>query len=78
MDRVNKFLRALDRKARLEMAVVIGKIIRNDFSGLDVKKLKGRDQLYRVRIGSLRIIYYYRESSTMILSIERRSEKTYR
>ena len=47
-------------------------------SGLQVAKLKGRQDIFRVRKGRLRIIYRQSGTSTDILAIERRSEKTYK
>ena len=78
MDRIRKFLRKLDRKTRLDVEAVVIKILRRDFAGLDIKKLKGAGHLFRVRVGSLRIIYIQDEKSTMVIAVERRSEKTYK
>jgi len=48
------------------------------FAGLDIQKLKGRDDIYHVRKGSLRIIYRVTVSNKIfILAIERRSDTTY-
>ena len=78
MDKIEKFLRKLDPKelGAVEQTLVLLQV--NKQSRLDIKKLKGYSDVYRVRVGTLRIIY--RKTSTMIvvLEISRRSEKTYR
>ena len=45
---------------------------------LDLKKLKGRDDIYRVRKGKIRIIYRLDGKQIFLLAIERRNENTYR
>ena len=46
--------------------------------GLDIKKLKGRNDIFRVRKGDIRIIYRKDALDIFILSIERRNEGTYK
>lgn len=46
--------------------------------GLDIKKLKGREDIFRVRKGDVRIIYQLRDGGIFVLAIDRRNEKTYR
>ena len=47
--------------------------------GLGHKKLKGRDDIFRVRKGSLRIIYRTdAKGKIFVLAIERRREDTYK
>lgn len=57
---------------------LIKKIIDRDFIGLDCKKLKGLNNLFRIRKGRIRIIFKlkYGQEPT-ILTIERRREDTY-
>lgn len=78
MDRVSKSLRKLDPKTRAEIETVISQIIRREFSGLDIKKLKGASRVFRVRVGPIRIVYVDDGITVTVLAIERRSEKTYR
>ncbi len=78
MDTIKKALTRLNRKERGVVLVILKKMERGEFMGLDVKKLKGRDDIFRVRKGNIRIIYRVHEHSKIfILAIERRSEKTY-
>ena len=45
---------------------------------LDIKKLKGRSDIYRARKGKIRIIYRIDGGQVYLLAIERRSENTYK
>jgi len=47
--------------------------------GLQIKKLKGREDIFRVRKGKIRILYRVADNGAIfILTIERRRERTYR
>ncbi|MEK9175630.1 MAG: hypothetical protein AAB795_03525 [Patescibacteria group bacterium] len=78
MDRISKFLKKLSQKERLAVADVIACITAYDFSHLDIKKLKGEQGLFRVRKGDIRIIFQKTEDEIFILSVERRSDTTYK
>ena len=78
MDKIQKALNKLASYEKNTVKLVLEKIQRQDFSGLDIKKLKGRDDIFRIRKGSLRIIYQLDKKSILILAIERRSETTYK
>jgi mRNA-degrading endonuclease RelE of RelBE toxin-antitoxin system len=84
MDLVSTFLRKLHRKKRQEIEALLFQIKRKEFTHLDIKKLKGADNLFRVRKGSLRIIFSVRKGGTpkdpevSIVSIHFRSDTTYR
>lgn len=56
---------------------ILLKITGNDFTGLDLKKLKGRNDVFRVRKGKIRIIFRKTETIS-ILAIERRSDNSYK
>ena len=45
-----------------------------------VRKIKGADKAYRIRVGSYRVVYevYDNDSLILILQVARRSETTYR
>ena len=54
------------------------KIESGELAGLDVKKLKGRGDIFRVRRGDLRVIFQRKNGAVSILAVERRSEGTYK
>jgi len=78
---VDKIQKALDKLSVKERAVVkdiLENIEEKNFDGLDLKKLKGRDDVYRVRKGDIRIIYRLGENKEIfVLEIGRRNDNTY-
>jgi len=79
MDRIAKTLKKLSPKEREALKTILDNIVAKNFVGLDIKKLKGHENIYRVRKGDLRVIYRVApDSVTTILAIERRSDTTYR
>lgn len=79
MDKIEKVLKALTAKERRAVVTILEKLQKGDFAGLDVQKLHGQEDIFRVRKGKLRIIFRRaRNGAIFILAIERRSEKTYR
>ena len=78
MHKIGKFLRTLDPGLRLEVESLIARTQKKDFAGLDVKKLKGFDHLFRLKKGKIRIIFAVDESGEVIvLEAVRRSDTTY-
>ncbi len=77
MDKVTKLLKRLSAKEREHLEEVLVMLISGDASSLDIKKLKGVEDIYRVRIGSLRVIFQKRNKNTQILEVSRRDESTY-
>lgn len=77
-DRIQKFLLKLSEKQRREIERLVERIVGGDIDGLDVKKLQGSKNVYRVRKGNFRIIYRMLENEAFIIAIERRSKSTYR
>ena len=77
MNRIQKFLSRLDPKERSIAEMLLSKLIAMEFDGLDIKKLKGQDTLFRVRKGDLRIIYSIHNNKVNILDIGRRNDTTY-
>lgn len=78
VDRMLKVLKKLSRQERAEADRIIELILMNRLEDLDVKKLKGTSNVYRVRKGSVRIIFRKVDPVNRLVAIERRSEKTYR
>lgn len=77
MDKISKALRKLNQKERQILKAVLLKINSGDLKKLDLKKLKSRGNIFRIRKGKIRIIFYKKENSIKILSVERRSDPTY-
>lgn len=78
MDKIAKALKKLAAGEKEIVKAILVKIDRLDFSGLDIKKLKGRQDIYRVRKGKIRIIYQLNNNSRVIvLTLERRNDNTY-
>lgn len=78
MDKIEKALDRLNPKERLGIKKILLQIDSGDFQDLDLKKLKGRNDLFRVRKGNIRIIFCKTDNFIKVLTIERRGSKTYR
>ena len=77
MDKISKFLKKLPKDSRYRLEQLISQILIGDLSGLDVKKLKGEINLFRVRKGDLRIIFLKTKDTVRIIDIDRRNDTTY-
>lgn len=77
MDKIEKELLKLSAKERARVREILEKIARKDMRGVEVKKLKARKDIFRVRKGDIRIIYRDNNGSISILAIERRNDNTY-
>ena len=78
MDKIDKALKKLSKKERKTVSNILTKLIKKDFSGLNLKKLKGYNDIFRAKKGSLRIIFRQEKNNIKLLSIDRRSESTYK
>jgi mRNA-degrading endonuclease RelE of RelBE toxin-antitoxin system len=78
MDRIKKALAKLSPKERALVKDIVIQLKTGSFSNLDIKKLKGYKHIYRVRSGKIRIIYQTIETEIFILTIDRRSDTTYK
>ncbi|MEK7579699.1 MAG: type II toxin-antitoxin system RelE/ParE family toxin [Patescibacteria group bacterium] len=78
MPDLNKLLSKFNKKERKLLELLVEKIISFKWRGLNIKKLKGHQDIYRVRKGNLRIIFRTKNKIIFILAIERRTEKTYK
>lgn len=77
MDKIAKALKKLAAGEKKIVKAILVKINCHDFNGLDIKKLKGRQDIYRVRKGKIRIIYRLDNNKIFILTVERRNDNTY-
>lgn len=79
MDKITKALLRLSLKERQKVKATLLKLLAGETESLDIKKLKNRDDIFRVRIGNVRIIYRTDpKEKIVILTIARRNEKTYK
>ena len=78
MDDLEKSLRSLTTKERKLVKDILLRLVMEDFHGLDMRKLKGAKDIFRVRKGPLRIIYRKEGIKVFVLAIERRKEDTYK
>jgi len=78
MDKIDKALRKFSEKEKRMIKEILERIESQNLDNLDVKKLKTREDIFRVRKGKIRVIFRKTEKETLVLTIERRSEKTYR
>lgn len=78
MDKIQKELAKLTPKEREHLKEILRRIQAGGLKGLDIKKLKAREDIFRVRKGSMRVIYRVVSKEIFVLAVERRSEKTYR
>jgi mRNA-degrading endonuclease RelE of RelBE toxin-antitoxin system len=76
-DRIDKALNRLSEKEKIKLKEIINLIRLGELDGLDLKKLKGRKDVYRIRKGDMRIIFIKKDFDTYILSVERRTDTTY-
>ena len=78
MDKIKKALSKLSLKEKQKVKKILSQIGKGSFQGLNLKKLKGRIDIFRVRQSSIRIIFSKKDDSIKILTIERRGSKTYK
>lgn len=78
MDKIQKFLLKLSEAERTLLAETIRSIQEGKTKELNTKKLVGYEDIYRVRIGQIRIIYKKDTPDIQILETSFRNEKTYK
>ena len=77
MNKLDKFLFKLDKKTREVAQRAVFLIVSGDLSTLDIKKLKGSKNRYRVRIGKVRIVFDDTENGNKLQDISFRNDNTY-
>ena len=78
MDKIQKALRKLSSKEQKLVKETLVSLQADQHDNLDLKKLKGREDIFRIRKGSIRIIFRKaRTGKIFILAVERRSDTTY-
>jgi mRNA-degrading endonuclease RelE of RelBE toxin-antitoxin system len=78
MDKIKKALKKLTTEEREIAKAILAKIDQGNFSALNIKKLKGRQDIYRVRQGKIRIIYRIGDDKKIsVLTLGRKNDNTY-
>ncbi len=77
MDRIQKALQKLSDKEREMVKKVLTSFQAHRTQGLDIAKLKGYSDVYRIRKGNVRIIFQMKDGALYLLKIDRRSDTTY-
>ena len=78
MDKISKALKQLTDKKCKAVKYVLSKLNQGETKEFDVKKLKSRNDIFRIRKGDIRIIYKVYKEQIYILAIERKNENTYK
>jgi len=78
MPSLKKLLSKFNEKEREIIESLIGEIIFLHWRKLDIKKLKGYQNIFRARKGKIRIIFMKKNKDIFILAIERRRENIYK
>ncbi len=79
MDKIDKELEKLSEKEKQIFYDILRRLKERDTVGLNIVKLKGYGNVFRVRKRDLRIIFQYTDDGDItLLDLDRRSEDTYR
>ena len=77
MDKIRKFYKTVNAKEKVLIDKAIDLIKAKKFVGLDLKKLEGNNNFYRVRKSIFRIIFFMKNDKIIVVTIDRKSEDTY-
>ena len=72
MDKIEKFLRKIDRKQRERLLKVIAQLANNDILTLNIVPMKGFKNCYRCHVGDMRILFMSAAGKNVIYDIEYR------
>jgi mRNA-degrading endonuclease RelE of RelBE toxin-antitoxin system len=78
MNKIDKFLSKLNQGPRKQILLVLKKVEVGELNDLDSKKLKGFENLFRVRKGKIRVIYQKIGKEIEILSVDKKKDDTYK
>ena len=77
MNKIEKFLRKQNSDRRDFVLELMQKIILGNLQNLDIKKLKGRENVFRVRSGKIRILFIKKDIGYEIKELDNRDDNTY-
>lgn len=78
MDKISKLLKKLTEKERKHLSATLAALLSGDTTALDIKKLKGAEDIYRARVGNLRVIFKKEKGDIRVFDIGRKNDNTYR
>lgn len=78
MDKIDKALLKLSDKQRQKLLEAFHLVVVGQTKGLDIKKLKGQSNFYRLRIGNTRLVYKITSEEPIIIFVGKRDDQTYR
>ena len=78
MDKIDKALNKLIFKEKGRIKNIIKALQLGRFDNLNIKKLKGFQDVFRVRKGRLRIVYQLLGRKIIFLKIDKRKKNTYK
>jgi len=78
MDRIDKALVKLSTKEKEWVKEILAQLSRKETDNLNIKKLKGREDIFRARKGDIRIIYRVEREKIFLQEIKRKNENTYK
>ncbi len=76
MDKLQKLFRRIPRQDRLRLEDALSRLYLGKSTD-EKQKLKGFDHIYRIRVGSYRVIFYDDGTDIILKAIKRRNEATY-
>ncbi len=77
MNKIKKFLNKINKKERAALLKKIKLLEKRKIDDLDIKKIQ-TSNLYRLRVGKIRVIFRYSDSLFKILFIGWRDDNTYK
>lgn len=78
MPSLKKLLSKFTKDEQKTIESLIESVVSLNWESLDIKKLKGYQNIFRLRKGDTRIIFSKEKKDIFILAIDRRSESTYK
>jgi mRNA-degrading endonuclease RelE of RelBE toxin-antitoxin system len=77
MDKIEKLFRRIPKRDRLRIQEILLRIKNRDYKDLKRQKLKGYENIYRIRTGNYRIIYFDDGEEIILKAVKKRDEATY-
>ena len=78
MDKITKALAKLSSKEKQILKILLSKLNNGETEGLDIKKLKDHNDIFRAKKAKIRIIYRLdNQNNIYLLTTERRNDHTY-